>query len=115
MQRLFHTSTFSQCYARSKEQLQAAAVLTNLAYLTHCADRALVPGMVLGPVKGALLVCGAAIDGRVAGGADLELGELVELDLDRVARVVLALCLDFTCLRDELSAWSLEHKQGVYN
>ena len=74
-------------------QLQAAAVLADLADLAHGAHGALVLGVVLGPVKGALLVRGAAVDGRVAGRADLELGELVKLDLDRVVRVALALRL----------------------
>jgi hypothetical protein len=34
----------------------------------------------------------------VAGRADLEFGKLVELDLDGVVRVVLALGLDLACL-----------------
>lgn len=75
------------------KQLQAAPVLAHLADLAHDTHGALVLGVVLGPVKGALLVRGAAVDGRVAGRADLELGELVKLDLDRVVRVALALGL----------------------
>lgn len=80
---------------RLEEQLQATAVLADLAHLTDRAHRALVLGVVLGPVKRALLICGAAVDGRVAGGTDLELGELVELDLYVVMRVALSqsLCL----------------------
>jgi hypothetical protein len=77
----------------SSKQLETAPVLADLADLAHDADGALVLGVVLGAVKGALLVRGAAVDGRVAGGADLKLGELVKLNLDRVVRVALALSL----------------------
>ena len=75
------------------KELQTAPVLPNLAHLADPARLALVLGVVLGSVVRALLERRAAVDGRVAGGADVELGELVELDLDRVARVALALPL----------------------
>lgn len=77
----------------SGKQLQPAPVLTDLAHLAHDAHCALVLGVVLGPVERALLKRRAAVDGRVAGRADLELGKLVELDLHRVVRVALALGL----------------------
>jgi hypothetical protein len=68
-------------------------MLTDLAYLADNAHRALVLGVVLGPIKGALLECRAAVDGRVASRADLELGEVVELDLYCIMGVALALSL----------------------
>lgn len=68
-------------------------MLPYLAHLAHSAYGAFILGVVLGAVKGALLVGSAAVDGRVAGGADLELGKLIELDLHRVMWVALALRL----------------------
>jgi hypothetical protein len=68
-------------------------MLANLAHLANSTHGALVLGVVLAPIKRALLERRAAIDGRVAGRADLELGELVKLDLHRVVRVALALRL----------------------
>lgn len=68
-------------------------MLADLAHLTHGAHGAFVLGVILGAVECALLERRAAVDGRVAGSANLELGELVELDLDRVVRVTLALRL----------------------
>jgi hypothetical protein len=69
-------------------------VLSNLADLAHPADGALVLAVVLGAVKGALLVRGAAVDWRETRCADLELGELVKLNFDGVVGVALALSLD---------------------
>lgn len=74
----------------SEEELQPTAMLANLAHLADSAHGALVLAVVLGPVKRALLVRRAAVDGRVAGRADLELGELVELNLNLVMRVALS-------------------------
>lgn len=68
-------------------------MFSNLADLADRAHRALVLSVVLGSVKRALLVRGAAVDGREAGGADLKLGELIELDLHGVMGVALALRL----------------------
>lgn len=82
----------------SEEQFQTTAVFADLAHLAHRANSALVFGVILGPVKRALLEGRAAVDGCVAGGADLKFGKLVELDLDCVAWVVLALRLDLACL-----------------
>lgn len=65
-------------------------MLAHLADLADGAHGALVLAVVLGPVKCALLVRCAAVDGRVAGRADLKLGELVELDLNLVVRVALS-------------------------
>ena len=75
------------------KQLQTTAMLSNLANLADRAHRTLVLAVVLGPVKGALLVRGATVNGSEAGRADLELGELVELNLHSVVRVALALRL----------------------
>lgn len=68
-------------------------MLANLAHLADRADGALVLCVVLGTVKRALLIACAAVDGRVAGGADLKLGKLVKLNLYRVMGVALALRL----------------------
>jgi hypothetical protein len=73
-------------------------VLANFADLADCADGALELGVVLAAVEGARLKARAAVDGRVAGGTDFELGKLVELDLDGVVGVALALRLDLLCL-----------------
>lgn len=56
-------------------------MLADLTDLAHHAYRSLVFGVVLGPVEGTLLERCATVDRRVAGRADLELGELVELNL----------------------------------
>lgn len=73
-------------------------MLANLAHLTDGADGALVLCVVLGPVEGALLVCGAAVDGSVAGCADLKFRELVIFNLHGVVWVALALSLYPPCL-----------------
>lgn len=54
--------------------------------------------MVLGPVERTRHGRRARVDGRVGRGADVELGELVELDVDLVLWAALALSLDFLCL-----------------
>lgn len=82
----------------SGKQLKAATVLTDLTDLANGADGALELGVVLAAVEGARLEGRAAVDGRVGGGADVELGKLVELDLDSVVGVALALGLDLLCL-----------------
>lgn len=79
----------------SSKQLQTAAVLPNLAHLTHPAHAALVRRMVLGPVKLAFLVRRPAVDRRVARRTHVKLGKLVKLNVDRVVRVALALRLGF--------------------
>lgn len=68
-------------------------MLSNLADVADGAHGTLILSVVLGAVESALLVGGAAVDGRVASGADLKLSELVVFDLDRVMRVALALGL----------------------
>lgn len=77
-------------WRRSEEELQPAAVLADLAHLADGTHGALVLAVVLGPVERALLVRRAAVDGRVAGRADFELGELVKLDFNLVVRVPLS-------------------------
>lgn len=79
--------------SRSSKQLQPASMLADLTHFADDAHGALVSGMILGPVEGALLECCAAIDGRVAGRTDLKLGELVELDFYRIVGIALALRL----------------------
>lgn len=76
-----------------REELQPAAVLADLAHPADLAHRALVFGVVLGPVERALLVRRAAVNGREAGGADVKLGELVKLNLHGVVGIPLALRL----------------------
>ena len=73
-------------------------MLPDLANIAHYTHRALVLGVVLGPVECTFLERCPAVDWRVAGCADLELGELVELDLHRVVRVPLALSLGLLSL-----------------
>ena len=68
-------------------------MLADLADAADDTHGAPVLGVVLGPVERALLVRRAAVDGRVAGRADLELGELVKLDLNLVVWVALSQCL----------------------
>lgn len=68
-------------------------MLANLTNTTHPTDAALVLGVVLGSVKGTRLVCGAAVDGGMAGSTHLELGELVEFNLNSITRIAFALRL----------------------
>lgn len=68
-------------------------MLANLTDSTHNADGALILGVVFGPVKRTLLVCGTAVNGAVAGRADFKLSELVKFDLDGIVGVALALSL----------------------
>jgi len=75
-------------------------MLAHLAHLANDAHSTFVLGVVLGAVERAFFVGRAAVDGSVAGCADFELGKLVELDLDRIMRVALALRLGFTGLKD---------------
>ena len=91
-------------------------MLSNLADLTDLADLALVLGMVLGPVKGAFLIRCSAVDGRVAGRANVKLRELVELDLNGIAGVALALLLRFGGLRCMLTGRNALAKRlpGMY-
>jgi hypothetical protein len=89
---------FTYLSCRSSNKLQPTPLLTNLTYATDLAQRPLIPRVILAPVKRTALKAGAAIDGREGGGAHLELGELVELDLQRVVRIALALGLGLACL-----------------
>ena len=68
-------------------------MLADLADAADDTHGALVLGVVLGAIEGALLERRAAVDRRVARRAYLELRELVVLDLHRVVRVALALRL----------------------
>lgn len=87
------TSVISSSIYHLGEELQTAAVLPNLAHLTDPAHLPLKLRVVLRPIVGALLVRRAAVDGGVAGRADIKLRELVKFNLDRVTRVALALLL----------------------
>ena len=78
-------------------------MLANLADLADRAHRALVLGMVFGPVKGAFLVCRSAVNRCVASSANLKFRKLVELDLYRVMRVALTLRLRFLGLKFNVS------------
>lgn len=68
-------------------------MLANLTHFTNPTDASLVLGVVLGSVKRAFLVCCAAVDGCVACGAHLELGELIKLNLNSIVGIALALSL----------------------
>lgn len=85
-------------------------MLSDFAYLTHRANGTLVLVVVLGAVECTLLVGSPAVDGRVAGCADLKFSELVELNLHRVVGVALALRLDLACLWRILSVDCHVHK-----
>ena len=80
-------------------------MLADLADAADDAYGALVLGVVLGAVEGALLKRRAAVDGRVARRAHLELRELVVLDLHRVVRVALALRLGLLGLFRKKLVW----------
>lgn len=56
--------------------------------------------MELGPVKGARHGRRAAVDGSMAGGADIELGELIVFDVDFVGWRTLTLLFYFLSLVD---------------
>lgn len=76
------------------EQAQATGWGANLGHLGYPADTALVLFVVLGTSEGVGHTRRAAEDGGEGGGADIELGELIELDIDGILRVALALSLD---------------------
>lgn len=54
--------------------------------------------MVLGTSEGVGHARRAAEDGSEGGGADIEFGKLIELDIDGILRVALALSLDLLSL-----------------
>lgn len=76
------------------EEAQATGRRANLGHLGYPADAALVLLVILGTSEGVGHARRATEDGSERGSADVELGELVELDIDRILRVALALSLD---------------------
>lgn len=86
-----------------RDKLQPTPILPDLAHLAHRAHRALVLGLVLAAIKGAGLEGATAVDGCVGGSADVELGELVELDFVRVVGAALARGFDLLGLMREKS------------
>ena len=58
--------------------------------------------MIFGAIERARDARLAAVKGRVGCGTDVELGELVELNVDFVLRATLALGLDFLGLRIQI-------------
>lgn len=66
------------------EQAQAAGRCADLGDLGYPAHAALVLLVVLGAGEGVNDAGGTAEDRSVGGGTDVELGELVELDVDLV-------------------------------
>jgi hypothetical protein len=68
-------------------------MLANLADSADNAYCAFELGVILGSIKRTLFKRCAAVDGCVAGSADLEFGKLVELDLHRVVGIALTLSL----------------------
>lgn len=76
------------------EEAQATSRCANLGHVGYLADATLVLLVVLSTSEGVGHARGAAEDRGEGGGTDIELGELVELDIDRILRVALALSLD---------------------
>jgi hypothetical protein len=68
-------------------------MLANLTHFTHAAHSALVLGVVLGAIKGTLLIRSTAVDRCMASSAHIKLGELVKLNLNSIVRVAFALSL----------------------
>ena len=81
------------------KQPKATRRSPNFTHLTDLANRALVLRVVSRPIEGTGNTRRTAVYGRVRGSADIELGELVEFDVDLVLRTSLAHSLDFTSLR----------------
>lgn len=80
------------------KQPQAAGRRPDLADLGYPAQAALVLLVVFGAGEGVGGVGGAGEDRGVGSGADVELGELIELDVNRIRRVTLTLSLDLAGL-----------------
>ena len=95
---LFQTPDAIPPKANLRNQLQAASILTNLTDLANSAHGALVLGVVHAAVKCAHLEWAATVDWSVGCSADVKLGELVKLNLDRIHWVALADSLDLLCL-----------------
>ena len=86
----------------SDSKSQAASGCPNLADLAHGANGTLELGMELHAVVGTRDAGFVRVDGRVGRTAHLELGELVEVDLDAIVGVLLAHGLDLASLVLEL-------------
>lgn len=89
-------------------------MLAHLTDITHHTDGSLVLGMVLGSIKSTHLKRCTGIDRRVAGGADVELSELVELDLHRVSGITFALGLGLLGLFLTVSYYVRKRPNGNY-
>jgi hypothetical protein len=68
-------------------------MLANFTHFAHAAHSALVLGVVLGAIKGTLLIRSTAVDGCMTGSTHIKLGELVEFNLNSIVRVALTLSL----------------------
>lgn len=78
-------------------------MLANLTHFTNPTDASLVLGVVLGSVKCTFLVRRAAVDGGVARSAYLKLGKLIELNLNSIVGIALALSLGSLGLKNLLA------------
>ena len=85
-------------------QAQAAGWGTNLGHLGYPADAALVLLVVLSTSKGVSHARRATEDRGEGGGANVELGELVKVNIDGILRISLALSLDLLGLQCTLLA-----------
>ncbi len=87
------SSTASLILCWDKET-QATGRRADFGHVRYPAHAALVLLMVLGTSERIGHARRATEDGGEGGGADVELGKLVELDIDRILRVALTLRLD---------------------
>lgn len=94
----FFLTSPSKAAQVSTNKFQAAPILPHLAHPAHATYTALVPRLVHAAVERAHLERAPGVDGRVRRRADVELGELVELDLVRIVGRALAGCFDFAGL-----------------
>lgn len=87
-----------QLILAGNEQTQAAGRSADLCDLGYPADGSLVLLVILGAREGVRRAGRAAVDRSVGRSADVELGELVELDFDIVLRVAFTLRFDLAGL-----------------
>lgn len=83
------------------EQTQTAGWRTNLGDIGYTVNGTLVLLVVFGTSEGIRHVRRAAEDGSVRSGTNVEFGERIEVDLDLVRGVALALTLDLAGLENE--------------
>jgi len=89
------------------EQTQTAGWRTNLCDIGYTINGALVLLVVFGTSEGIRHARRAAEDGSVRGGANVEFGERIEVDLDLVRGVALALTLDLAGLEKKCVSYKI--------